>query len=111
MSDTLSQNKICDLNDMLRKELKGGTIIQTNAYAALNIDIRNEFLNLIRAKDEFDPDDDPYGEHDFGSESIGSITVFWKIDYFDNMMSGLSADPSDPSMTKRVMTLMLASEY
>ena len=37
--------------------------------------------------------------------------VFWKIDYYDPSMYFGSSDPADESLTRRVMTIMLAEEY
>jgi hypothetical protein len=42
---------------------------------------------------------------------VGGNVVFFKIDYFDLDLSNHSPDPSDPAVTRRVMTLMLAEEY
>jgi Protein of unknown function (DUF3768) len=37
--------------------------------------------------------------------------IFFKIDYFDKSRILRSPDPSDPSVTERVITIMLAEEY
>jgi Protein of unknown function (DUF3768) len=37
--------------------------------------------------------------------------VFFKVEYFDLIRGMHSPDPADPSVTERVMTIMLASEY
>jgi hypothetical protein len=54
---------------------------------------------------------DPYEEHDFGSFEADKQTIFFKIDYFDKNLTYHSPDPSDPAVTERVITIMLAEEY
>ncbi|WP_456738298.1 MULTISPECIES: DUF3768 domain-containing protein [unclassified Bradyrhizobium] len=59
----------------------------------------------------FTQENDPHGEHDFGSLDLVGRKFFWKIDYYDEDMRSGSEDPSDPKRTVRVLTLMLSSEY
>ena len=61
--------------------------------------------------DRFDEDNDPYGEHDFGALEVEGERLFFKIDYYDHDLSAHSPDPADPSVTKRLLTIMLADEY
>ena len=56
-------------------------------------------------------EEDTYGERDFGAFTFRGEKVFFKIDYYDLSLSGHSPDPSDPSVTRRVITIMLAEEY
>lgn len=58
---------------------------------------------------DFTEDNDPYGEHDFGSFTVKGNKVFWKIDYYDRELSGW-CDPLSPDC-RRVITIMLAEEY
>jgi hypothetical protein len=68
-------------------------------------------LDAVAKFDTFDESNDPYGEHDFGALEIEGERLFWKIDYYDRNLSAHSPDPADPSVTTRVLTIMLADEY
>lgn len=104
---------IAELNDAFRKGLTDGTRLVTAGIAALS-DLDRFLIQLrVQAFDGFTPDNDPYGEHDFGSfDHPAAGRVFWKIDYYDRPNTGHgSEDPANPDKTTRVLTIMLASEY
>lgn len=103
--------KICELNDQLRKYGLGGKILLTQGVQALGEDAILEILTLMQVSDAFSEDNDPYGEHDFGSINYKGKKVFWKIDYYDQEYLAHSANPADPAITNRVLTVMLAEEY
>ncbi len=70
-----------------------------------------EIMGKVQAFDQFGPDNDPWGERDFGSFEYEGQTVYWKVDYYDLSLTGGSPDAADPDVTKRVLTILLASEY
>ena len=75
--------RIRELNDAFRKTLAGGQGYFTSGVASLGDTYCAEALATVRIFDAFTPDNDPYGEHDFGSITIASEKLFWKIDYYD----------------------------
>jgi Protein of unknown function (DUF3768) len=83
----------------------------TASIAAFPAAEREEIVRAVRTFETFDPNDDPYGEHDFGAIEVSGRRIFWKIDYYDVAMAGGSNDPADPTLTTRVLTIMLAEEY
>ena len=101
--------KIRALNDHARQNFTGCRVVITQGIQAMeNVP---DLLDQVRLYDAFTPDNDPYGEHDFGSFRYGGETVFWKWDYYDVDMTMHSPDPSDAAVTTRVLTIMLADEY
>ena len=103
--------RIRALNDRARESFAGCRVAITASIAALGHDAVYAVFDLIKAYDEFTPDNDPYGEHDFGSLYWGEHQVFWKFDYYDLDYTMHSPDPADETVTARVLTVMLAEEY
>ena len=79
--------------------------------AALGAEAVARIVKTIAVYDDFCHANDPYEEHDFGSFEVDGQTIFFKIDYFDKALAFHSPDPADPSVTERVITIMLAEEY
>jgi hypothetical protein len=99
------------LNDAMRQNLTVGTAFITAGVAALGADAVACIIKTIAVFDDFCHANDPYEEHDFGSFDVDGQTIFFKIDYFDKALTSHSPDPTDPSVTERVITIMLAEEY
>ena len=99
------------LNDQLRQKLSTGLAVITVGVAALGPEAVDRIVKTISVYDDFCHANDPHQEHDFGAFEAEGETIFFKIDYYDNGLSCHSPDPADPSVTKRVITIMLASEY
>jgi hypothetical protein len=111
MINGASSDAIRALNDTFRRTLLGGTVVLTAGIVALGAETQTRIFAAIQAFDDFDGDNDPWGEHDFGAIEIDGERIYFKIDYFDLTRAMHSEDPADPSETERVMTIMLASEY
>jgi hypothetical protein len=102
---------IRNLNDRFRKTLEGGRALVTRDVLARGEAFASQVIAAVKAFDAFTPDNDPYGEHDFGAIEIDGARVFFKIDYHDLGEQAGSPDPADPTVTVRVLTIMLAEEY
>jgi hypothetical protein len=100
-----------ELNDAFRTGGQGGRIVITRGVNARGVTFVVEALERVRAFDAFTEENDPYGEHDFGSFELEGEKLYWKIDCYDKEMRYGSEDPSDPSKTTRVLIIMLAEEY
>jgi hypothetical protein len=104
-------DKIRELNDQLRQNFAGGAAVMTPGIAALGAEAVARIVKTVAVFDDFCHANDPHEEHDFGAFDADGQRVLFKIDYFDESLSYHSPDPADPSVTKRVITIMLAEEY
>jgi hypothetical protein len=86
-------------------------IVMTSGISAKGDAFVVQAMRSVAEFDAFDADCDPYGEHDFGALTIQGEKIFFKIDAYDLAMQTHSPDPADPSVTKRVLTVLLPSEY
>ncbi|MDX6806146.1 DUF3768 domain-containing protein [Terrihabitans rhizophilus] len=109
--ETRTSDRIRALNDDLRQHHRGGRIVLTAGVRSLSSATIQRIDEALASFSGFNADNDPHGEHDFGSFEIGSDVIFFKIDYFDLDIRFQSPDPADPHVTCRVLTVMLANEY
>lgn len=107
------RHQVRDLNDTFRTSGPGlaGQWLCTAGVQELGVDFTLLAMRAVCSFDSFTGDNDPYGDHDFGSFHIGGQHLFWKIDYYDPTLCWGSEDPANPNITRRVLTIMLASEY
>jgi hypothetical protein len=105
--------KIQQLNDAFRQSLVGGRIILSQDVSALAPKDIDAILLKVSNFKSFSKDNDPYGEHDFGSFKHQDETIYFKIDYYaaGSKLTYGSEDPSDTKLTERVLTIMLSHEY
>lgn len=99
--------KIAQLNDAARSNATN--YMATRGIMSLDEVAISEAFVGVQQFSRFTEDNDPYGEHDFGSFKVAGEKVFWKIDYYTQDLSGW-CDPLDPDC-RRVITVMLAEEY
>lgn len=102
---------IRELNDALRATFEGGRIVVTRSVDGLGPEAVAAALLALRSFNDFTPDNDPRGEHDFGAFEAAGRRFLFKIDYYDRRLTAASEDPADPAKTLRVLTLMLPEDY
>ncbi len=108
-SDTTA--RIRALNDQLRQSGRGGRVMMTSGIEALGAAGVAQIMAAVAAFDAFNGDNDPHQEHDCAILTVGGVRVLFKIDSYDRNLTYHSPDASDPKVTERVLTVMLAEEY
>ncbi|TNF15482.1 MAG: DUF3768 domain-containing protein [Rhodobacteraceae bacterium] len=107
-------------NDAFRRSILGttpaadapqGQFVMTRGVAALGLDTQLELTRCVAAFDGFNADSDPQGWHEMGVIDFQGTTVWFKLDLYDVDYQYGSPEPSDPEQTRRVLTLLLPSEY
>ena len=112
--------KIAEQNDRFRTTWGAdftvpGQIVMTRGVADLSSAAKAIIMQRVQGFDSFTEDNDPYGDHSFGAihvEMAGdSHRIFWKIDLYDTDYAMGSDDPANLAVTRRVLTILHASEY
>jgi len=107
-------------NDQLRKALclgetnypiVPGRLVWTASIAAREGDFFNKVRKAIGEFETFEPENDPDEFHDFGAVEVEGETVWFKIDHYDADYKYGSEDPSDLKRTRRVLTILLPSDW
>jgi hypothetical protein len=107
----MSAECIRELNDRFRTTMTGGRVLMTAGVNALPSDVKATVIQRVATFSDFNIENDPHGEHDFGSFMLAGRKFFFKMDYYDSTMTYGSEDPADSAKTTRVLTIMLAEEY
>ena len=91
-----STARIRELNDAFRTAFAGraGTCTSPRGIAAMSPEQQVEVMRRVHGFIAFTPDNDPHGEHDFGSFEYAGKTIFWKIDCYDRDLNYGSPDPA-----------------
>jgi hypothetical protein len=107
-----TQMTITELNDRFRQHNLGhGQVRIAPMVEMMPIEQQEALLAMVRSFNDFNEDNDPWAEHDFGIIEFQGKEYFWKLDYYaDDSYEYGAEDPSSPS-TRRVLTIMHSSEY
>ena len=101
--------RIRELNDAFRTTFAGdGRVYVTAGIAAMSPEQQVEVMRRVHGFVAFTPDNDPYGEHDFGSFDLCGRRFFWKVDLYEE--PGVKSKNGEP-VVNRVLTIMLGGEY
>jgi hypothetical protein len=105
MPETMTNVEIATRNDAIRRLLplthQDDRFVMTCGIDALGVEVITDAIQVVRDFNEFTEDNDPYGEHDFGSFILtNGDKAFWKID-----------DYQGHDGIRCVMTILLADEY
>lgn len=112
MTNSDKTKRIAELNDLCRTSMGiAGRLFLTEGVSSLPEEDQSQIRERVETFNTFSEDNDPYGERDFGAFEFKGEKIFWKIDYYDATLEAGSPDPADPSVTIRVLTIMLAGEY
>lgn len=110
---------IAQQNDQFRKAMIAGADaltpkgrhLMTAAVADRGPDFQLAAARAVAEDTTFTEDNDPYGDRTFGTVEVMGVKLFWKIDLYDTAYEYGSPDPADKSATRRVLTIMLPSDY
>ena len=102
---------IATLNDKFRKSFIGGEVLLSAGIAAMSSEDKANIVSMVQNFNDFNDDNDVYGEHDFFSFDYKGDKIIAKIDYYDLNNQYMSENPANPDITNRVLTIMKVFEW
>jgi uncharacterized protein DUF3768 len=99
------------LNEQFRTTFRGGQVLLTASVAELPSADKAAGLQAVADFKDFNEENDPNEERDYGAFDLSGREWWFKIDYYDLNLEGRSADPADPAKMKRIMTVGLAMDW
>lgn len=106
------------LNDDFRREpmtvaaqLARNQLVITRGVHARGAQFIERALEAVRTFADFNDNNDPHGEHDFGRFTLDGTSLIFMIGYYDATLTWGAEGPSDPTTCRRVLTIMVAEEY
>lgn len=92
-----------------------GRIVLTPGVVALGYDVLVQIMVAIQSFADFTEANDPSGQHDFGAFFVTyggeKVKLYWKIDLYDPAYAFATDDAADVTKTRRLLTVLLPSEY
>jgi len=116
MPKTLPISPTGILNDWARLRFLAGLpqphrLMATQGVQALSEEDQREVIRMVLEFQDFNEDNDPYGDHDLCVINYKGIKYYGKMDHYDLKLEFHSDDSSDDQKTIRVLTVMEVSEY
>ena len=68
-------------------------------------------MSAVMTYDDFTEENDPYGTHEMGFMEVMGEKVWWKIDLYNRAYDAGSPAPTSLADTRRVLTILLPSDY
>ncbi|PIE15352.1 MAG: hypothetical protein CSA68_06640 [Rhodobacterales bacterium] len=99
------------IEDTARPDGLEGKVFVPPGVMANGDDFVRMALPLTAKYSTFQQESDPYGLHEMGVITVFGIRVWWRIDLYDTDYRYGSDAPADPEQTRRVLTVLLPSEY
>jgi len=99
------------LNEEFRTTFRGGQVLLTQSVSNLPPADKAAALLAVAEFKDFNEDNDPHEERDYGAFDLSGRQYWWWIGYYNLAGDGPSEDPADPEKTKRIMTVGLLMDW
>lgn len=103
-------SRIRELNDQFRQEMPHGRVIVTHGVSKFSNDQLGEITQAIRSFDAFESNEDLLDEHDADTLEYEGVKLCWMIDACGEYRAFKFPAPTDKTVTRRFLVIMLGGE-